>query len=431
MRRGSILLLTLAAAYAPSVAYANGRFPRAQQIVIDPADDNHLALRATFGVTVTHDGGKSWSWLCEEAMGFSGAWDPPIAFGNDGSLLIGLTDGLVSTRDACTMQRSMKGQLVSDLSRAPDGDLVATSTASDPAKLWRRGKDGRSSPLGKGIAGVYLDTVDAAPSKPSRVYATGVQIGEPPEAHLFVSDDGGATLKEVTPVLPTRGRLFLAAVDPHDPMHLFVRQLGEKGSDLLVSGDGGHSFAVALHMDGAMYGFAMDASGNDLWVGSADESQGIWASHNGGVTFAQAAKVIVYCLARSGSTLYVCSEPFRPGGYAVGVSHDDGATVTPLATFADVTGPISCDAGDGVRCQGDAWSKMHATLMTASPKTASALDAGEADASMVLAHDDEAPVKPSRCLCETSVPRADRWGVYAALLAFAIFVSRRARWIAR
>ncbi len=431
MRRGTFLLLTLAAAYAPALAHANGRFPRAQQIVVDPADENHLALRATFGVTISRDGGKSWSWLCEEAMGFSGAWDPPIAFGNDGSLLIGLTDGIVSTRDACVMQRAMKGELVSDLSRAPDGDLIATSTASDPGKLWRRGKEGRSTLLGKGIAGIYLDTVDAAPSKPSRVYATGVQIGEPAQAHLFVSDDGGATLKELTPVLPTRGRLFLAAVDPRDPMHLFVRQLGETGSDLLVSGDGGHSFAVALHMDGAMYGFAMDAVGNDLWVGSADESQGIWASHNGGVTFAQAAKVIVYCLARRGAALYVCSEPFRSGGYAVGVSRDDGVTVAPLATFADVTGPVLCDGGDGARCQGDAWTKMRATLLTASTKKASALDAiNGTDSSTLIAHDDE-PTKPSRCLCETRPSRPDRSLVSIVLLAVALLVSRRAPWIKR
>lgn len=430
MRRALVLLLTLAAAYAPSTARANGRFPRAQQIVADPADANHLVLRATFGLVSTRDGGKSWAWTCEEAMGFSGAWDPPIAFGNDGALLMGLTDGLVSTRDACSMQRSMKGELVSDLSRAPDGDLVATSTASNPAVLFRRGKDGRATQLGRGLAGVYLDTVDAAPSKPSRVYATGVQIGEPPEAHLFVSDDGGAKLVEVTPVLPTKGRLFLAAVDPHDPMHLFVRQLGDKGSDLLVSGDGGHSFAVALHMDGAMYGFAIDASGEKLWVGSADETQGIWASRNGGVTFTQAAKVIVYCLARVGAELYVCSEPFRPLGYAVGVSHDDGATVSPLATFADVTGPIACDAGDGVRCQGEPWSKMHATLMTASPKPAADLLAGAPDASSTIPRTEET-AQPARCKCELSPSPAGPSALISLALVVAIFVTRRARWIIR
>jgi hypothetical protein len=54
-------------------AAANGRFPKAQQIVTAPGSGGKtIFLRATFGVLVSRDAGATWSWICEQAIGFSG-----------------------------------------------------------------------------------------------------------------------------------------------------------------------------------------------------------------------------------------------------------------------------------------------------------------------------------------------------------------------
>jgi hypothetical protein len=41
-------------------AQANGRFPSAGHVEVDPADPAHIVLRATYGLVVTRDGGSRW-----------------------------------------------------------------------------------------------------------------------------------------------------------------------------------------------------------------------------------------------------------------------------------------------------------------------------------------------------------------------------------
>src|SRR6185436_18884948 len=71
---------TLLAALAPaSAARANGRYPLATQIIAAPSDAAYMALRSTFGVLQTFDGGATWSWVCEQAAGYGDIQDPSIA----------------------------------------------------------------------------------------------------------------------------------------------------------------------------------------------------------------------------------------------------------------------------------------------------------------------------------------------------------------
>src|SRR5262245_66324806 len=42
-----------------SQARANGRFPAAGQVVVDPGDKQHIVLRTTYGILQTTDGGKN------------------------------------------------------------------------------------------------------------------------------------------------------------------------------------------------------------------------------------------------------------------------------------------------------------------------------------------------------------------------------------
>jgi hypothetical protein len=350
-----------ATVYVEGTAFANGRFPRAQQLVSAPGDPSRVFLRATFGVLASFDGGGTWRWLCEEAIGFSGTWDPPVAVTRDGRLYMGLEKGLSFTTDACNVQAipEVAGELVSDVSADGDDLVFATSTPKKPAALFRVTR-GAARRTGATLDGFYIDTIDALGA---RVYATGVRVGEKAEPHLFRSDDSGATIRELHATFPSRGRLYLAAIDPKNAARLLVRQLGDSGSDLLLSEDGGATFVVALHMKGAMFGFTESPDGAMVWAGSGDADEGLYRSNDRGRTFAAVAKAPIFCLHRSAQRLLSCSNPFTEHGYAIGASTDEGATLTPLIGFADVLGPVACDAGAGATC-GKSWTAMHATLTT-------------------------------------------------------------------
>src|SRR4051812_12470265 len=86
-----------------TAASANGRFPAAGQLVFAPDDPSTLAIRATFGVLVSRDSGKTWDWICEKAMGYGGSVeDPSIALTSGPGLLVGTQEGLATSGDACS-----------------------------------------------------------------------------------------------------------------------------------------------------------------------------------------------------------------------------------------------------------------------------------------------------------------------------------------
>jgi MYXO-CTERM domain-containing protein len=341
-------------------------------------DGTTIYLRATFGVLVSHDAGGSWRWMCERALGFSSTWDPPLAATRDGRLWIALPDGLRSTVDGCatTEAGALSAQTVADLALggADDRVFAVTSSPAKPSFVWRQ--EGASfARLGKGVSGFRFDTIEVAPSKPSRVYLTGIPEAKGTTAHIFRSDDGGATLTELPTVSQPDARLFIAAVDPHDADRLYVRALSGKGSDVLLSTDGGKTFSSVFHMKGAMFGFARTRDGSALYAGSGDPSEGIWRSTDQGATWQPRAKTSVLCLNADGPKLLVCSNPYLPGGYAVAESSDQGATVKPLATFDGIVGPVACDGGSA--CEAS-WPETRAAIVTrahASPPMAVAVDA--------------------------------------------------------
>jgi MYXO-CTERM domain-containing protein len=419
--RRLVFALTLATLYAPAVAHGNGRFPKAQAIATLAGDDAHtLVMRATFGMLLSHDGGKSWRWLCEQAYGGVSTWDPPFALTRDGSLWIGMPDGMRVTRDGCTVDSvaAFDGETVADFAAGKSAGLLfaATSTPGKPAALWRRRGDGPWDKRGT-IPGLHIDTLEVAPSRETRVYVTGVTEGTR-TTRLFRSDDAGASFVEIVPSLPVRGRLFLASVDPKSPDRLLVRVLHDAGSELVVSTDAGTTFQGVLHMKGAMFGFAKSEDGATVWAGSGDPKEGIWRSRDRGVHWEPMAKTGVFCLQADGPKLFACSNPYVPGGYAVAVSTDGGATVTSLATFEGVDGPVACDAGTGTKCVA-AWPETKGLLARgSSEETAPAASTTTATSTSTTNANASANTTSSArgCGCTTASVPSPPWPLLALLL---------------
>ncbi|MBA3780037.1 MAG: pseudouridine-5'-phosphate glycosidase [Chloroflexi bacterium] len=73
------------------------------------SDGSTIFLRATFGILVSRDAGKTWQWICERALGYEGSWDPPIAVTRDGRLWVGL--------DQLALTELARAEAVSKVSR--------------------------------------------------------------------------------------------------------------------------------------------------------------------------------------------------------------------------------------------------------------------------------------------------------------------------
>ena len=101
-RRAALLAPLLAALALPAPALANGRYPASGQIAVAPGDPKTLLVRATYGLLLSQDSGKTWGWIREPAVGYSGVEDPVMSFIQNGTLLAGIFEGLAEgTPDGC------------------------------------------------------------------------------------------------------------------------------------------------------------------------------------------------------------------------------------------------------------------------------------------------------------------------------------------
>lgn len=369
-------------------AHANGRFPQAQAIETVPGGDGSTVfLRATFGVLLSRDAGKTWRWICERALGYEGTWDPPIAVTRDGRLWVGLERGLSSTLDGCTVDTSaeLAGEQVKDLTIDPRGETLWALTGAPDKRgaIWRRsitdGGTGTWQRMGLLPEDVNPMTLEVAPSRPSRIYVTG-QPYRTVRGQLFRSDDGGKTLTGAANDLAHTGPFFIAAVDARDPDRVLVRHLHTTGSTVVLTTDAGKTFKEVLAMPSAMFGFAKSPDGLAYFAGSGLPEDGIFRSTDRGEHFERVSNHGVLCLhAAASGALFVCENPFTLGGPGIGLSIDRGKTVTPIARFVDVQGPVACEGDAAAGLCADAWPETLASFLPGDAGAASAWagDAGK------------------------------------------------------
>lgn len=270
-----VLFLGLLATARPCAA--NGRFPRAERLLEDPRDQNHLLLAATYGLLVTHDRGRSWRYVCEAAFTDPDKeTDSLVALSADGGVLISTYGNFALSRsDLCDFRETL-GQAESDgipdFTMDAQGVVLAAQASSMDGIQTNRlqeSSDGGLNfhPLGAAMPeGLrVVSTVDVAPSDVDRIYVSG--LGMDGSGILLRSDDRGQSF-EVLP-LPTDASAneipFIAAVDPRNPDVLYVRtdiwknqdasNVQVAGDALLVSNNGGHSFSEAIRVSGKIFGF--------------------------------------------------------------------------------------------------------------------------------------------------------------------------------
>lgn len=422
----AVLTAALSLLLATGDALANGRFPNAQEFHQGPAGNRDLmVLRATFGLIVSVDAGRRWEYWCEDALQYGDNYDPPLIYAADGTLLVALDDGLVTTRNGCTFRRQpdLESLTVRDLAASPDGRtawaIALTRNATPDSRVARSTDNGLTFEfVGERFTGVSLQTIEVAASDPQRLYATGTRAGAPV---LYRSVDGGARWTEAAGRFGGATGLFVSGVDGRNPSVLYLRATAApgdmdagsaEGSGVLFrSDDGGETVRVVLRTNGPMRGFAISDDGRRVWAGGPDD--GVWRIADGAAP-TRLSDAPVECLRWSDGSLWAC-RTFVPNGTLLLRGDGDGPFASALEASAITGPPPRCPAGSLTRdvCPGR-WSVVRGTLV-------------RAVAGMDASTDRGAPVEPpggGNCDCHAGPKTRDgAWG----LGALALLLGRCAR----
>lgn len=362
----SALAVLACVALPASDARANGRFPDAQQLVVDPLDPNHIAVQVTYGFIRTRDHGKSWQWTCEDAAGYGGVIDPPIALLQDGTLIAGVFDGVSVSSDGCNYAfakapaaptckatlTDLEGRYVVDVARHPGDPTHAIAVTSngcsnnlfdtrvfettDNAKTWAQA----GVPMPESFLAL---TGDVAPTDPNTIYASGFEVvtATDYQGKIARSLDRGATWELLAvPGSVNASAPYIGAIDPVDPKIFYVRLRSDAGR-LLVTKDGGDTFADVYNAKGKLLGFALSPDGKRIAIGGEDD--GVLVASTADFAFTQVSQIHTRCLTWWQDKLYACASEAKDG-FTIGESLDEGKTFTAIHHLSCLDGPVGCGA---------------------------------------------------------------------------------------
>ncbi len=409
----------------PQRAEANGRYPEANQLVVGPTNPDRILVRVTFGMVVSQNGGADWRWVCEQSIGFSDVFDPPVALLQGEVVLAGLQTRLSQSADFGCGFTPAEPSLFSDRYV-----IDVTAERAAPQNGWAVSTNGLDGSLDTQVffttnagvswasAGPPLDpnfravTIDVAPSNPNRVYVSGL-MGVAYEPVMMVSDDAGQTWS-VRDNLGVDGAPYIGAIDPNDEDRVYVRAPGNDVDTLYLSTDGGASFQSIVERPGRMLGFALSQDGSRIAIGGP--TFGIESADAFDLQFTQRSTASARCLTFHGPGLFVCGDEAQDG-FTVGTSTDEGATITPLFNLAELL-PLECEPTAST-CD-DFWPGTQSLLgldpATSAGATTTTSGGGDGDES------------GDGCGCETGGPQTRTpWLFAVAALLAARYVNRRTR----
>lgn len=240
--------------------------------------------------------------------------------------------------------------------------------------LWRS-TDGGTTWTTQGASlpsDVFGSGVNVAPSDPRTIYAGAATITAPPDYLLFASHDGGSTWQR-TP-LPFQAAIGdfpavvrIHGVHPTDP-NLVVVWLDHDSGDrtvkapdrLFVSTDGGASLREVFQGTSDLPGFTFSADGTAAFLGATDD--GLQRAtvadlrSTAPTPFVRVNDTPAWGVALQGDAILVGRNDYgAPDAdlMSLGLSRDDGRTFTPYLRICDVM-PASCPSGTpaGDTCPG-------------------------------------------------------------------------------
>ncbi len=445
---GGIAALSLAAiALTGTPARANGRYPIAGQIAVSPSQPGLLALRATFGILQSRDGGRVWNWICEPAVGYSDLNEDPSIGWTETSAVVGMFEGLaVSTDEGCSWATKIVNPIRDLVVRRDDPHAAlalttayqATDDAGDllyASTLYATEDDGAHwAAWGTMLDPLLIpETVDVS-ADGTTVYVSGYTFltGNQRQGVFLRSTDGGMNyVRSSIELGPMELAPFIGAIDPSNPLRVYVRVSanisdvtlpgGPNPDRLLVSDDGGQSFRTVLTSAGPLLGFALSPDGSKVYAGGPND--GVQVAPSATLSFVKKASLPVYCLATTGKALLACSD--EAVSFFVGTSADDGATFSTLLHRSCVRGALACPAtSSAAQCVPLFENLAMQGVGNGGPICGNSADASSpADGS--TGRDTGASGGHTACNCHAAAGDGSRLGAWSALAGAAILARRR------
>jgi photosystem II stability/assembly factor-like uncharacterized protein len=365
-------LLVVLGVLWPRPALANGRFPASNAVIFDPHDEKTIYVRVTFGLLATHDGGQTWRWICERAIGFSGVEDPTYVVTPKGTLVGGTFSGIAVSRDggcAWSFAGGAGSELVSDLAMRTDGTIVGIkSVYKKPGEYDNKlliSKDDAQSFTAMGATidpTMILESVEIADSDPVRLYISSVR-GEGADrtaAFLVSYNDGMSWTERKLELVAGETAAFIALVDPKKADRVYVRTAGapESKSRLLVTDDAGKTWRKVFDSPSPLLGFSLSPDGSKVIVGA---KEGVQYAKTDDFVFTKGSSAEVQCLGMKGETLWSCST--ERSGFFVGQSKTNGRSFNAMVHLEEIKGPLECpgESSVGKQCDAD-WVKQRRDL---------------------------------------------------------------------
>jgi len=375
-----IALACLVLVAVPRGASANGRPPGTSSITFRQGQETDIAVGLTFGLVLSHDGGKTWAWMCEAAVPYSGMYDPRFAFSPTGAVVATSFEGLKVMRDGCTFGATPVGTTAASTDAlGPDHAIYfAAAQVADAAHgvvadfhIYKSTDDGMTFPVAARstppAAVNWWQSLQVAASDAQRLYLSGYAfmpgpggVGTVKQQLLFRSDNGG---KDWTP-LPTAAftvapnsviEIVGIAKDNADQVYVRVSAIDNMESEAIWrSSDRGLTWKQINTKPEPIGAFAVRAALNgqgkhDLIVGT--KTAGAEVSHDDGDTWAPLAGAPhMNCLVENAAgELWACTQNY---GASVVMSDEAGimrstdlATWTKVLRYQDLTEAVSCAAG--------------------------------------------------------------------------------------
>jgi MYXO-CTERM domain-containing protein len=353
-----LLVLGLAAS-----ANANGRDPYTSTINFQRGNDQHIVAGMTFGVIMSKDGGATWQWMCERAVGYGGQYDPDYVYSASGAVFATTFDGLKVMRDGCSFNSTPPGMtFVSKVEGAADGAIYYTAADTADAKIYKSTDDGVTFPVSAnpGQPGDWWSSLAVAPSNAQRVYVTGYRLaGQDPKIHLlFTSTNGGTTftpmtINGITP-LSSNSTIEVVGISATNEQTLYVKvsfETGTSGDSIYKSTNAGQSWTKILSKD-SNFGLAFLARKNGGCVAGTREL-GAWVSPNCDTSWtALTTAPHIGCLYQdSTGVVWACTQNYASpqlnlpsDGFGI-MRSTDLMTWTGVLEFQDIQAPVACPAG--------------------------------------------------------------------------------------
>jgi hypothetical protein len=355
-------------------ARANNGVPGSLGVLLPLDKPLEIGLATTFGLILSDDGGQSWSWTCEQGPTSMAdvylVGPPPLDrfFARSKSIGIGLA---YSDDESCGWQSAggaVAGLTISDFFPDASDPMHVLAAAAAPGDAGAGavavyvstdgGATFGATPLYTAAAGTAIVGIEIARSDPRVIYLTTYTVDSSGyHPMLLRSADGGGSWTPTDLLAPVGSAIVrILAVDEANANLVYLRATGATGETLAVTRDGGTTFATPLTIaNGAVSAFARLASGTVLvgalvnFAGDGGGTMGVgYRSTDGAMSFGswtlQPQPHLVGLgerVVNGQSTLYLSGKNYSDG-WALAVSTDEGATLTPVIRYDQVGGIKSC-----------------------------------------------------------------------------------------